>query len=154
MIQIRDGQSTVVRTGAESTWLFDASPNGDAALVLDRNKVILLRAAPVSIVNFDTGRAEALPLPDERAIFADAWFSQDESVVFGLWTSFVDNGVDSTLSVIELNDDRSATGDWITLHQWKQDGSDLSPGAVIGRSDTGAVYLTRDGLSRVVITYD
>jgi hypothetical protein len=154
VIQIRGGQSTVVHTEEESTLLLDASPTGNAALVLDRNKVIRLSPAPVSIVNFDTGEAAPLPLPAERAIFIDAWFYQDETVVFGLWVSLVDDGSESTLSVIELDDDLAATSDWITLQEWQQDGPDLSQGAVIGRSDSEMVLLARDGLRRITFTYD
>lgn len=154
MIQISGGESAVVDTGGNSTLLLDGSPNGDAALVLDELKLAQLDPTPVSIVDFDMGSTAALPLPNEEALFLEAWFSQDESLVFGIWASLADGSAATTLSVIELDHDRAATSGWITLHEWQQVDTLPMRRSGFGSSDTGAAYLTIDGLSRVVFTYD
>ena len=153
MIQIRDGQSTVVHMEAESTLLLDASSTGDAALALDRFAANLLKSSPVSIVSFDTGSATPLPLPDDQLV-VDAWFSHDETLVFEIWIMPIDDGFEGSLTVMELDENLTATSDWITLHEWQDDGPTAGFGGVMGRSDTEAVYLNSDGLNRIVFTYD
>lgn len=157
LIQYRDGERIEVQATEGQTFMLDVSLDGDYALAVDGRLLNRFEQAQLVVVDFAADDVLVLPdAPDsdELLTFNGGWFSEDASVVFGLWSE-LDPDRATVLGAVELLDGE-AVGEWRELKVWGRD-DETSPLLLtngLGHDDDQAIYRDRTGaIQRLVFDY-